>query len=111
LTEDISLSGLLGLLASAVEIRELLPKTTGLSKKERKTRASQTDELEKTMIEKAKEIGLQERDLISSVVSTAAARRASMLLWSHLLRYDGLSAEMLEGELKYPAPGSSCLMA
>ncbi|GHJ86064.1 hypothetical protein NliqN6_2466 [Naganishia liquefaciens] len=96
LTEDISLSGLLGLLASAVEIREVLAKTTGKSKKEKKARAIQTDELEKTLIEKAKDIGLQERDLFSSVVSTAPARRASMLLWSHLLRYDDLSAEMLE---------------
>ena len=101
MTEDISLSGLLGLLASAVEIREVLAKTTGKSKKEKKARAIQTDELETTLIEKAKDIGLQERDLFSSVVSTAPARRASMLLWSHLLRYDDLSAEMQEGEFKY----------
>jgi translocation protein SEC63 len=98
LSEDITLSGLLGLLASAVEVREVLAKRAGKSKKEKRARAAQTDELEKTLIVRAKESGLQERDLFNSIVATAPARRASLLLWSHLLRYDDLSADMLEGE-------------
>jgi translocation protein SEC63 len=98
LTEDINLSGLLGLLASSVEVRELLAKRAGKSKKEKRARANQTDELEKALVEKAKEVGLQENDLFSPIVSTGPARRANMLLWSHLLRYDNMPAEMLEGE-------------
>lgn len=98
LSEDITLSGLLGLLASAVEVREVLAKRAGKSKKEKRARAAQTDELENTLIERAKEAGLQERDLFNSIVATAPARRASLLLWSHLLRYDDMSADMLQGE-------------
>ncbi|KAJ9107446.1 hypothetical protein QFC21_000899 [Naganishia friedmannii] len=96
LTEDINLSGLLGLLASSVEVRELLAKKAGKSKKEKRARANQTDELEKALVEKANEVGLQERDLFSPIVSTGPARRANMLLWSHLLRYNNMPAEMLE---------------
>lgn len=101
LKEDIKFPQLIGLVASAFEFRTLLGVASakkiekGLTKKDRRARSIQTDELEKTVTAKADSLDLGMGPVLVSL-PTAPAKRAAALIWSHLLRIDDLSPDLLE---------------
>lgn len=118
LFEDITFAQLISLLACALEFRVLLGLPGGrgssgvladpevrdalgnvvkekkMAKKERKFKASQTEDLEKVVRKKAEELGLGDVFAQQDFVSTAASRRAVALLWSQILRCDEISQDL-----------------
>lgn len=95
-TEDATTPRLVGLLASSVEYRTMLG-GAGHSKKDRRSRVSQTEELEKRIRERSQQLG--QGDVLAQAqktATTAPARRAQALLWSHLYRMDLGDADLAE---------------
>lgn len=93
--EDATTPKLIGLLSSSVEYRLMLG-GAGHSKKDRRSRVAQTEELEKQVRERAQQLG--QGDILAQAGKTATtvpARRAQALLWSHLYRME-LSPDLAE---------------
>ncbi|RXK35529.1 hypothetical protein M231_07208 [Tremella mesenterica] len=102
LREDTDFFSLIALLASAVEFQALLAGKKAGSKKERKERQAKIETLEKAIEAKKEEWDVHQSPLARREgrvqVTSAAARRAQALLWTHLLRMD-LGEPELRSEL------------
>ncbi|EIW72719.1 hypothetical protein TREMEDRAFT_26719 [Tremella mesenterica DSM 1558] len=102
LREDTDFFSLIALLASAVEFQALLAGKKAGSKKERKERQAKIETLEKAIEAKKEEWDVHQSPLARREgrvqVTSAAARRAQALLWTHLLRMD-LSEPELRSEM------------
>lgn len=100
LREDTDFISLIAILASATEIHALLSKKRG-SKKDKKERQAKVEELEKVVITRMEELGVEGDVMMKPEhrveVKTAPGRRAKALLWAHLLRLDLQDAEFKSG--------------
>lgn len=106
-------------LAGALEFAALLSGAKGkdaakkLSKKERKEKQGRIEELEALLEARREELGISERVAVRqedrAVVGSAAQRRARVLLWGHLLRYDFDEQELKDGQLVATFPRRSRL--
>ncbi|KAH8082647.1 Sec63 Brl domain-containing protein, partial [Filobasidium floriforme] len=103
LIEDISFPALLALIASALEIKTILAAKSS-SKKQKRTRQTQTEALEKKVRTEAERLGMG--DVLAAgwesekgkgvVLPNPHNRRAVALLWTHLLRIEDIEAELLD---------------
>ncbi|KAK4686374.1 translocation protein SEC63, partial [Tremellales sp. Uapishka_1] len=98
LRDDTDYVSLIALLASALEFQAILSGKREVSKKERKERQGKVEELEKQLESRKEELGIEEGIRMHKdsrvVPTTAVARRARALIWSHLLRVDLEDVEM-----------------
>lgn len=72
------------------------------SKKERKERQSVVEDLEKELDAQRETVDMDEDPTMKAEsrmgVHTAAAKRARVLLWAHMLRHDLGDKELVDGE-------------
>ena len=112
LKDDTDFSTMITIFASAFEFVPILAGRRKGGKKERKERQGKIEELEKEIEAKKTEWELEDSVVMrkeSKVgVTSAAARRARALLWTHLLRMDLEDEEMRQGRLGSP-PNSTKL--
>lgn len=96
------------ILAGALEFQALLGLTKDkskdkTSKKERKEKSGRIEEIEALLDERREALGLRESVTIKPeskvVVGSAAQRRARVLIWGHLLRWEFDERELREGML------------
>ena len=103
LKDDTDFSTMITIFASAFEFVPILSGRRKGGKKERKERQGKIEELEKEIEAKKAEWELEDSVVMrkeSKVgVTSAAARRARALLWTHLLRMDLEDEEMRQGHL------------
>ncbi|ORX34164.1 Sec63 Brl domain-domain-containing protein [Kockovaella imperatae] len=103
LQEDTDFGSLVALLSCALELVPILAGGRRGSKKERKERQGRIDELEKELETKREDTFVFEdpnmRKENRVAPTTAVSRRASALLWAHLLRHDLKDTDLEEEQL------------